>query len=111
MARKKKPRGCYIIYNTISEFNSAPSAFFETLEEAKEAIRHFGDWWSSRGTGSIYFQQFGTHSHMMKSWNYGVLPDVPEYYEHTSGYSREFVCRGLGIDEKTGEVTFSDKPY
>ena len=111
MARKKKPRGCYLIENTISEFNSSPSAFFETLEEAKEAIKHFSDWYCPKGTGKIYFQQFGTHTSMVKSYNYGVLPNTPEYYEYTCGYSREFVCRGCGIDKETGEVSFSDKPF
>ena len=52
-------KGFYYILNTIDEQRTAPYAFFETLPEAKEAMKTASDWYCDEGTGSIYFQPFG----------------------------------------------------
>ena len=92
-------KGFYYIENTVDEWHSSKSAFLETLEEAKEAIKHFSDWYGGKGTGKIYFQPFGTKEDRT-SW--GTL--------YTHGMPRRFICRGMGVDEK-GNVEFSEKEY
>ena len=61
MANKteKQKEGIFIIKNTISETESTTSGFFPTLPKAKEALKECCDWYSSKGTGRIYFCEFG----------------------------------------------------
>lgn len=87
-------KGFYYIENSVDEYHGHASAFFETLEEAKEAIKDFSDWYRERGTGCIYFQPFGT-----KPGDYGLARKLPS----------KFICRGMGV--KNGEVIFSDKEF
>ena len=87
-------KGFYYIENSVNEYHSNASAFFETLEEAKEAIKDFSDWFCERGTGCIHFQPFGT-----KLDDYGCTRKLPH----------KFICRGMGI--KDGKVIFSEKEF
>ena len=79
------PKGFYYILNTIDEQRTAPYAFFETLAEAKEAMKTASDWYCSKGTGSIYFQPFGKQ------------------------HKAVFILRGHGLDDK-GEVIWENQP-
>ena len=77
----KNKKGIYYIENAIDERAVSNTAYFETLEEAKEAIKDCADWWCPNGTGRIYFREFGLNKHSV------------------------FICRGLG------NGTFSDKRW
>ena len=33
----------------------------KTLDEAIKALAECNDWWCPKGTGTIYFQEFGLH--------------------------------------------------
>lgn len=52
-------KGIYYIENTVNEWNTAIVGYFETLEEAKEALKECNDWWRPKGTGTIYYREFG----------------------------------------------------
>ena len=106
----KKKKGFYYIENTINEWNRSHSAYFETLEEAKEAIKHFSDWWRGDGTGRIYFQEFGTKQKTITGCFYEDGKVVERDYQIVHGIAPEFVCRAEGLDEN-GNVIFSDKEY
>ena len=51
--------GVYYIKNTVSEYNSAISCYFKTLDEAKEALKKCSDWYRPKGTGRIFWVEFG----------------------------------------------------
>lgn len=51
--------GVYYIKNTISEFSSECNGYFKTLDEAKEALKKCSDWYKPKGTGRIYWVEFG----------------------------------------------------
>ena len=51
--------GVYYIKNTISEFSSECRGYFKTLDEAKEALKKCSDWYRPKGTGRIYWVEFG----------------------------------------------------
>ena len=51
--------GIYYIENTIDERSSRISGYFESLDEAKEALKECSDWFCPKGTGRIYFKKFG----------------------------------------------------
>ena len=89
-------KGFYYIENSVDEYRSRPSAFFESLDEAKEAIRYFADWYRPNGTGSIYFRQFG---YKIQEKGYGIA------------HAPKFICRACGIDKETDRVIFSDKEF
>lgn len=92
-------KGFYYIENSVDEYHSKPSAYFETLEEAKEAMKHFGDWFCGKGTGIIFFQPFG----------YKIEESHP-YKGYTHGLGRKFICRAKGLNKK-GEVIWSKKQF
>ena len=52
-------KGIYYIENTVNEWNTAIVGYFETLEEAKEALKECNDWYRPNGTGTIRFKEFG----------------------------------------------------
>lgn len=81
-------KGFYYIENSVSEYRSDITAYFETLEEAKEAMKNCSDWYCDKGTGIIYFQPWG------------IERDT----------KRTFVMRGRGLT-KTGNVIWSYKYY
>lgn len=97
-------KGFYYIENTVDEYHSRPSAFFETLEEAKNAMKLFGDWFVGNGTGRIYFQRFG----IVKEKKHSDYANKDYVVAHK--YSPKFICRGKGFDEK-GEIIWSNKEY
>jgi hypothetical protein len=78
-------KGFYFIKNAIDEYNSAPSAFFETLPEAREGMKEAADWFCSKGTGCIYFQPFGKRN-------------------------PQFILRGCGLDDN-GKVIWKNRPW
>lgn len=51
--------GIYYIENTTDERRSSISGYFESLDEAKEALKECSDWFCPKGTGRIYFEKFG----------------------------------------------------
>lgn len=52
-------KGIYYIENTINEFGSIITGYFSTIEDAKEALKECSDWFKPKGTGEIYFKEFG----------------------------------------------------
>lgn len=52
-------KGIYYIENTINEFGSIITGYFATITEAKEALKECSDWFRPKGTGRIYFREFG----------------------------------------------------
>jgi hypothetical protein len=49
----------YYIECTTSEFSSAIKGYFETLEEAKEALKSCSNWYGPDNTGKIYSKELG----------------------------------------------------
>ena len=104
-------KGFYFIENTIDEWRSSETGFFETLEKAKEAMKYCSDWYLSKGTGSIYYQEFGIDlkTTTVTTVEYGGRV-TEETRKELHRKPREFVCRGTGLDEN-GNVIFSDKRW
>lgn len=104
--KKELTNGFYYIECSVDEYRSAPQAYFPTLEEAKENARYFSDWFSSMGTGHIYFQPFG-----LKETKSTVLYGNLGTKVYGIGAPRKFICRAMGIDDATDKVIFSDKEF
>ena len=51
--------GIYYIENTINEMHSMCQGYFNTLDDAKEALKKCSDWYRPNGTGKIYYVEFG----------------------------------------------------
>lgn len=51
--------GVYYIKNTVSETYQDIKGYFKTLDEAKNALNKCSDWYRPRGTGRIYWIEFG----------------------------------------------------
>lgn len=51
--------GVYYIKNTVSETRQDITGYFQTLDEAKNALKKCSDWYRPRGTGRIYWIEFG----------------------------------------------------
>ena len=51
----------YYIECTTSEFSSAIKGYFETLDEAKEALKSCSNWYVPDNTGKIYSKEFCLH--------------------------------------------------
>jgi hypothetical protein len=49
----------YYIECTTSETRSAIKGYFETLEEAKEALKSCSNWYGPNNTGKIYSKELG----------------------------------------------------
>ena len=66
-------KGVYFIENTVDERMSRITGFFETEEEAREALKECSDWFCPKGTGTIYFKEFGLGKQrveiLSKPWN------------------------------------------
>ena len=66
-------KGIYYIENTVDERMLRTSGFFETEEEAREALKECSNWFCPKGTGTIYFQEFGLGKQRVeifaKHWN------------------------------------------
>ena len=66
-------KGIYYIENTVNECMSRINGFFETEEEARKALKECSDWFCPKGTGTIYFQEFGLGKQRVeifaKHWN------------------------------------------
>lgn len=84
--KPEKKQGFYYIENQIDERRSNETGYFKTLKEAKEALKSCADWFLGEGTGCIFFQPYGLKA------------------------SREFVCRGKGLD-KHGDVIFTTERF
>lgn len=52
-------KGIYYIENEIGEFASSIQGYFTSLDDAKEALKLCSDWYRPKGTGKIYFTEFG----------------------------------------------------
>lgn len=52
----------YYIENTIDERRTSITAYFPTLDAAKEGLKDCADWWCPKGTGRIYSVGFGLHA-------------------------------------------------
>lgn len=55
----KNMKKIYYIECTTSETCSAIKGYFETLEEAKEALKSCSNWYGPDNTGKIYSKEFG----------------------------------------------------
>ena len=55
----KNMKKIYYIECTTSEFSSAIKGYFETLDEAKEALKSCSNWCCPNNTGKIYSQELG----------------------------------------------------
>lgn len=51
--------GIYYIENTVDERRSRISGYFQTEEEAREALKECADWYREKGTGIIWYKEFG----------------------------------------------------
>lgn len=101
-------KGFYYIEVSASEFSRRIKGYFQTLEEAKEAIKYVANWSCPEGTGYIYFQPFESRVEKYLYTPYGETE--PKEFGNLISSPREFICRGLGID-KNGKVEFSDKEF
>lgn len=104
-------KGFYFIDNAVDEWRSQITAYFSTFEEAKEALKHCADWYCGKGTGNIYYQEFGIDlkTTTVTTVEYGGKV-TEETREELSRKPRKFICRGKGLDEN-GNVIFSEKEY
>ena len=55
----KNMKKIYYIECTTSETRSAIKGYFETLEEAKEALKSCSNWYGPDNTGKIYSKELG----------------------------------------------------
>ena len=44
----------YYIETTDNEWSSSIKGYYSTLEKAKQALQHEGNWYRPKGTGEIY---------------------------------------------------------
>jgi len=51
--------GIYMIENTVDELHTKISGYFPTEDEALDALKECEDWFRPKGTGRIYFREFG----------------------------------------------------
>lgn len=51
--------GIYYIENSVDEWRTKISGYFQTEEEALEALKECSDWFMPKGTGIIRFKEFG----------------------------------------------------
>jgi hypothetical protein len=59
-------KGVYFIENTIDERSTAISGYFSTEEEAREALKECCNWFGQKGSGTIYYQEFGLGGKQIK---------------------------------------------
>jgi hypothetical protein len=52
-------KGIYFIENTIDEWHTSISGYFATQGDAMEALENCCNWYSHKGSGTIYYQEFG----------------------------------------------------
>lgn len=97
-------KGVFYIENSTDEWHSGPSAYFETLKDAMDAMRYFADWFYPYGTGRIWYQPFGFDEKTYETFG-GTVKAYGKMLEP------EFICRGTGINEETGEVEFSKERF
>ena len=55
----KNMKKIYYIECTTDEYQSEIQGYFETLEEAKEALKSCSNWFCPDNTGKIYSQELG----------------------------------------------------
>ena len=55
----KNMKKIYYIECTTDEYHSEIQGYFETLEEAKEALKSCSNWFCPDNTGKIYSKEFG----------------------------------------------------
>ena len=54
--------GVYYIETTKNEWKSNIEGFFNTLEEAEEALKECSNWYGPQGSGKIFFREFGLNT-------------------------------------------------
>ena len=59
-------KGIYYIENSVDEQRTKISGYFQTEEEAREAIKECSDWFMHKGTGTIWYQEFGLNKTIKK---------------------------------------------
>ena len=62
-------KGIYYIENSIDEQRTKISGYFQTEEEAREAIKECSDWFMNKGTGTIWYQEFGLNKTSKKIYS------------------------------------------
>ena len=58
--------GIYYIENTVAGMRTQISGYFQTEEEAREALKKCSNWFMKKGTGIIYFKEFGLNKKVKK---------------------------------------------
>ena len=53
--------GIFEIQNTVNEYSTECSGYFDNLDDAIKALEECSDWWREKGTGRIYFVPFGLY--------------------------------------------------
>jgi len=103
-------KGFYFIENATDEWHSSETAYFSTLKEAKEAMKHCADWFCGEGTGRIYYQEFGIDlkTTTITTVEYGKVTEKTRKELHRN--PRKFICRGKGLD-KNGNVIFTEEEF
>jgi len=51
--------GIYYIENSVDERRTKISGYFQTEEESREALKECSNWFMPKGTGTIWFKEFG----------------------------------------------------
>lgn len=54
--------GVYYIETIKNEWTSDIDGIFKTLEEAEEALKKCSSWYRPKGTGKIFFKEFGLNT-------------------------------------------------
>lgn len=52
-------KGIYYIENSVDEQRTKISGYFQTEAEAREALKECSNWFMNKGTGTIWFKEFG----------------------------------------------------
>ena len=59
IAELETKKGIWYIENSIDEYRSKSSSYYPTLMECVEGLQESCDWWCLKGTGTIWFAEFG----------------------------------------------------
>ena len=55
----QKREGVWYIKNYVDEYNQRITSYYPTLREAIEGLMESSNWFEDKGTGEIYFHEYG----------------------------------------------------
>ena len=61
--------GIYYIENSVDERRTKISGYFQTEEESREALKECSNWFMPKGTGTIWFKEFGLNKTSKKIYS------------------------------------------